>query len=382
MPFVFRAWGLALGTLLILLAGYACDLSVKLLCKAARRTSMYSCESLAGFFFGARGDALVLLWLALTTFGMCVAQVIVVADSLVPLAVHWNGGVASFASSPWLVTTAVTAVVILPTCLRHRLRHLAYVSAASLAMVVGFLIAVVIRFAQRVGYNVGAEWPYAHGEDRSLATLSVLSLSFAVHYNVFPLFQELKRPTMHRVKHAVRSSVVFACGAYIIVGFFGYLTFARHTRANVIENYRADDAILAVIRVMLAGSAALSFPLMHHPCRLYTDLFLDRVLWHGKCKMRQADRFVLHTLALLAVTVATGLLARSLFTVSIIVGTFFALPLCFMFPPVIYLMTQRNGGWKRKLLFPLGLLVFAVLIFVLSVAGIIVYAYRGDGHEG
>jgi len=62
--------------------------------------------------------------------------------------------------------------------------------------------------------------------------------------------------------------------SYLLISIFGYLTFLDNTEEDLILSYPGDSNILNVIRIIMAVSIILTYPMANFPCRFSLDNLL------------------------------------------------------------------------------------------------------------
>ena len=111
---------------------------------------------------------------------------------------------------------------------------------------------------------------------------------FICHYNVPPVYNELRNPTPKRANWVVRSTVWSAGIFYLVVGFagsmYGNCTASGKVQGNVLLDFDENDTLLLVGRTCLAGTVSLALPLLVIPSR---DIALK--VWGMYCQKDRID---------------------------------------------------------------------------------------------
>lgn len=119
-------------------------------------------------------------------------------------------------------------------------------------------------------------WP-THWKD-VLDAFPLYVSCFVCHYNLLPVHNELRRPSIERVRWWLRSTTWAATIFYLTIGFAGS-AYAKCTpthlvQGNVLLDFAEDDPLLLVGRMCLAITLTMAFPMLTIPGR---DILLRSV---------------------------------------------------------------------------------------------------------
>ena len=64
--------------------------------------------------------------------------------------------------------------------------------------------------------------------------------------NIFPVVNELKKPTLKRINGVVYMSIATALSLYAIVAGAGYATYGSEVESNILVNYPSKFCLCAV----------------------------------------------------------------------------------------------------------------------------------------
>lgn len=93
----------------------------------------------------------------------------------------------------------------------------------------------MIRSIQNLSDNLNKEETIIKLHDFSLkvfGSIPVISFAFSMHLQMFPLWNELKKPTSKRIHIVVASAMSICAIVYLVIGIFGYLTFFDSTTSK------------------------------------------------------------------------------------------------------------------------------------------------------
>lgn len=135
LPFVARQAGVVLAVVMLVACGLLTDWTLHLLLRCHELTGLPTYEAIGERCFGRRGSVAVAVGILLINFGAMIAYLVIVGDLVAPLIAVPDIRYA---------VVLVTAAVAFPLCL-VRGRLLALVSAASVVLVVIFVVLVVAQ---------------------------------------------------------------------------------------------------------------------------------------------------------------------------------------------------------------------------------------------
>lgn len=271
LPLAFAKTGnVFLGPLLLLLTALVTHYCFRVIIDASRwilevhpKTSY---EHIFATAFGKKAYTFGTTLVTLMCFFGIVGYAVLLRDLLEPIAPKGDD---------WLHRNSVMFAVVLavtPLCTLKTLTALEKFGAASMASILLLGSCIVFRSAQCTLHHPHGGFRLFPEKGKDVLDVIPLFIScYVCHYNLPPVFQELREPTKERVKSWLSITVFGSTGFYLILGIAGS-SYAEACHGNIVDgnillDFSDRDPLLMVGRWCLSLTITLAFPMLTIPAR-------------------------------------------------------------------------------------------------------------------
>jgi len=308
------------------------------------------------------------------TFGCAVMYVVVIGDSMAPLGKSWMRLGGFYASEKfWIIVTA--PVLFLLSSAKH-INELKLSSIIAFVTILYVGVVVAIRYGEEAYRQ--ASLVTALDKNLRIATITkdlpkaipLLTVCFGMHYNIPPLFHELRNRSVKKMKRALLPAFAVIVSLYLEMGILGYLHFGpavtRHG-GDILAQFSHEDLLVNIGRFVMLLHFACVYPLLAIGCRRSLNLFLfdgDRTV---STLVRVTEALGIVLLSSLLAAFSSGISQVLAFN-----GSLFGLHIIMTFPAMMYAKIFKNCLRKRDKAL-IAALFFTGILF--SIAGFVSHVH-------
>ncbi|KAG6328460.1 hypothetical protein ID866_10629, partial [Astraeus odoratus] len=278
-PLAMASAGVIPGLLTCIYSGVVGGFGLYLLARCARytphrRSSFFAVAYLtfprAAVFFDAA--------IAIKCFGVSISYLIIIKSLMPNVVASLYHDLTSPTTNPpqWALSgqnwITLFMFILVPLSFLRRLdslRHTSYIAMFSVA----YLVTIVVKcyFKPLEGTIPRGDVHLVRFTPSFVTTWPVQVFAFTCGQNLFPIFNELKTNSEHRMNIVIGTAIGGSILTYEIIATFGYLTFGSNVGSNIIAMYPSTSLFIAVGQLAIIVLILFSYPLQLQPCRISLD---------------------------------------------------------------------------------------------------------------
>jgi len=197
-----------------------------------------------------------------------------------------------------------------------------------------------------------------------LVVVPIMTNAYVCHFNVQPIYNELEGRSPQKMNRVGRITTAVCIVVYAFTAISGYLLFGEDTESDVLTN----SALNYIVRVGYILHLILVFPVVHFSLRQT----VDSLVFEGSPPLLESRKRSLGlTVVLLAIIYFGSTMIPNIWTAFKFTGATTAVSLGFIFPSLIALRLNKQGGglsFGEKFLSWL-MLVLAIVVGIVGVIG-------------
>jgi len=347
MPYSYYLLGLYFGFIGHLFGSLITYYSIWLMIKAGNVVNLRSYEELCEAAFPVFGSQLLTIFMTINLFGALVGFLVALGDLLQATAIVILGS-----SYPNIfrirayLTFAFALFIEFPLCMFPNISKLQHFATLAVALIVCVGIIVVTKGCKVMADDL-VDWPnlpkFNLGVVDMFSALPVITFAYSCQSSVFPVWKELKNSSDGgEINRVSMSAVLLSLIAYILVGFFGYISFPINTPPDILPAFPSEEPFYIAVRSLFIIPLVFHYPVIEFALRASLNITLFRT---------RPFSWVRHTIINLVVVLSSALVALflgNLGAVFSLSGAISGYPISFIFPAIIYIkimaVYEKNGG--------------------------------------
>lgn len=230
LPFSFSLLGIYFGIFLLSVIGVLSVIVIDYLLESSEIVGVRGYGDLAEIIFPRYGRKAVAVMILVLIFGALSAFLVIIGDTL-SHAVQALSGHSGFVTTRYFLTPLVMICTVFPLSLLrsvHQLERWSFLAVGIILVFCGVIFGIACdrlshhRAANGQGVSELESWKFSLD---FFQALPIISTAFGCQTMIFPLWAELEKPTLSRMKVLTRGSIFLSALAYLVCAIFGYISF-------------------------------------------------------------------------------------------------------------------------------------------------------------
>ncbi|GJM97874.1 hypothetical protein PR202_ga14834 [Eleusine coracana subsp. coracana] len=364
LPATMKVLGVAVGLVSIVIMGILSEVTIELLVRFSAYCRSLSYGEVVHRALGRPASIVAQMCVIINNAGVLVVYLIIIGDVMSGSLKHMGVMDQLLGHGEWdnrrLLILVVLVIFLAPLCALEKIDSLSLSSAASVALAVVFVVVSCIIALIKIAEGkismprMGPDFSSRAAMLDLLVVIPIMTNAYICHFNVQPIYNELKEKTPQNMYKIGRISTVLCVVVYAL------------TRSLRVPIVRFSNLLNYIVRIGYVIHLVLVFPVVHFSLRQTVDSLIFGELATPSRKKTLALTGVLLALIYLGSTMIPNIWMAFKFT-----GATTGLALGFMFPALIALRLDKEGcrlGHVERIL-SVGLLVLAIIVSVIGVVG-------------
>lgn len=383
LPATMKVLGVVVGIVMIILMGFLSEISVELLVRFSVLCKASSYGEVVQHAMGRPARILSEICIIVNNAGVLVVYLIIMGDVMSGSVHHMGVFDQLMGNGVWdqrkLVVLVIMVIFLAPLCSLDKIDSLSLTSAASVALAVVFVVvAFVVAFIKLVEGRIDSPRMTPDFSSKQaildlLVVIPIMTNAYVCHFNVQPIYNELKGRSPHKMNQVGRVTTVLCILVYISTALSGYLLFGKDTESDVLTNFDKDlgirfsSALNYIVRVGYILHLILVFPVIHFSLRQT----VDSLVFEGSPPLSESRKRSLGLTAVLLILIYIGsTMIPNIWTAFKFTGATTAVSLGFIFPSLVALRLSHQGGLNHlEWCFSWVMLILAGIVSIVGVIG-------------
>ncbi|XP_026222047.1 putative sodium-coupled neutral amino acid transporter 8a [Anabas testudineus] len=249
------------------------------------------------------------------------------------------------------------ALLILPLSIPKEISIQKYISVLGTLAATYLTIAIIIKYHTMPSVRVPITPVYSAGIGSWASMFSVIPticFGFQCHEASIAIYSSMENQRLSHWAFISVVSMIFCLIIYSLTGVYGYLTFGKDVKADILMSYASDDILMVIARLLFGVSIITIYPII---LLLGRSVIQDPLLsWRRRCygvvtvEFESRSRYVL-TVLWVAVTLFIAVFVPDISKVISVIGGISAF-FIFIFPGLclVFAMQSQPVSWKTRVL--------------------------------
>lgn len=243
-----------------------------------------------------------------------------------------------------------------------KLESLAVLSTASLIILIIHSIYWFIKSGVKDGMDIQSHIKYFTFNKAFISCLSINSMAYHCHVNLFSCLEHLKNCTVKRAKSLTKWTMFVAFVLYQLLGIFAYLyLFDKIGNNSILDYYDQKNWFTKITTCCVVFIMIISTPLLAHTLRNA----LNELIFKND---PTTSRWIIMGACIIGIGAVLVSLYGKVITYFDLIGGFFLPCIVFLFPGMTFLRLFKNPPLYKK--------IFAIAMCVLAAAVGVVCLYK------
>ncbi|XP_031835188.1 uncharacterized protein LOC116428121 isoform X2 [Nomia melanderi] len=240
---------------------------------------------------------------------------------------------------------------VLPLGLLRNIDSLSSLCTATIIFYLCLVLKIVTESMQHIFAGDWYEHVYYWRPSGILQCIPIFSMALFCQTQLFEIYETIPNVSLEKMNEVVRGALNICTIVYLCVGFFGYIAFCTQPfTGNVLMSFEPSLSS-EMIKMGFVFSIAFSFPLVIFPCRASLNSLLFRKVYSHEPSVNYLpeSRFRCLTIAIVAVSLVTGILIPNIEFVLGLVGSTIGVMICLIFPAIFFISISSKHTNERLL---------------------------------
>jgi amino acid permease len=247
LPATMKVLGVAVGLISIVVMGILSEVTIELLVRFSAYCRALSYGEVVHRAMGRPASVVAQICVITNNAGVLVVYLIIIGDVMSGSLKHMGVMDQLLGHGEWdnrrMLILLVLVIFLAPLCALDKIDSLSLSSAASVALAVVFVIVsciiALIKIAQgKISMpRMGPDFSSREAMLELLVVIPIMTNAYICHFNVQPIYYELKEETPQNMYKIGRISTLLCVVVYALTAVSGYLLFGEDTESDVLTNF-------------------------------------------------------------------------------------------------------------------------------------------------